>query len=295
MTKGAIMEKILITGANGFFASRFIDFYKSRYEVTGLSHRQLDITDLDQAVGVIKANKPDYIVHAAAISDTTMCQNKPELSQAVNVRGAVNVAKAAEACNAKLIFLSSDQVYIGNAGQGPYKEPDEVNPYNVYGRHKLNAEAGILELTQQAIALRITWLFGLPERNKKINSNLVWNIAKSIMKNQPVSFPVNDLRGVTYVYELIEKMEEIFHLPGGIYNAGSENDLNVYELAQAVFKALGLEGRIEELLLKEFRDKPRDLRISNQKLKASGITFSSSDAAISKCIADFSFSMKLPV
>ncbi len=287
------MEKILITGANGFFASRFMDFYKCRYEVTGLTHSQLDITDLDRTVNIIKAVKPDYIVHAAAISDTTMCQNNPELSQAVNVCGAVNIARAAEACNAKLIFLSSDQVYIGNAGQGPHKETDEVNPYNVYGQHKLNAEAGILDLMPQAVVLRITWLFGLPERDKKINSNLLWNIVKSIMKNQPVSFPVNDLRGVTYVYELIEKMEGMFHLPGGIYNAGSENDLNVYELAQAVFKALGLEDRTEALLLKDLRDSQRDLRISNQKLKANGITFSSSEDAIGKCISDFSFSMKL--
>ena len=286
------MERILITGANGFFASRFMDFYKYRYDVTGLTHRQLDITDLDQTVNIIKANKPDYIVHAAAISDTAACQNNPELSQAVNVCGAVNIAKAAEACNAKLIFLSSDQVYIGNAGQGPYKETDEVNPYNVYGQHKLNAEAGILELMPQAVALRITWLFGLPERDRKINSNLVWSIAKSIMKNQPVSFPVNDYRGVTYVYELIEKMEGMFHLPGGIYNAGSENDLNVHELAQAVFKALGLEDRIEALLLKDLRDNRIDLRISNHKLKANGIVFATSEEAINKCMADFSFSIK---
>ena len=53
------MEKILITGADGFFASRFVDFYKYRYEVTGLAHRQLDITDLNQTVKVIKANNPD--------------------------------------------------------------------------------------------------------------------------------------------------------------------------------------------------------------------------------------------
>ncbi len=286
------MEKILITGADGFFASRFIDYYRYRYDVTGFAHRQLDITDLNQTVKIIKESNPDYIVHAAAVSDTTMCQNNPELSQSVNVRGAVNVAKAAEACNAKLIFLSSDQVYIGNAGQGPYKEDDEVNPYNIYGMHKLTAEAGILELMPRAIVLRLTWLFGLPERNKKINSNLVWNIAKSMMRNQPAGFPVNDLRGVTYVYELIENIEKMFHLPGGIYNAGSENDLNVHELAKVVFKAMGLENRIEPLLLKEFRDKPRDLRISNQKLKANGVVFSSSETAINKCMADFSFSLK---
>ena len=286
------MEKILITGANGFFASRFADFYKSKYAVTGLTHQQLDITDANQTVKVIQANNPDYVVHAAAISDTALCQNNPELSQAVNVNGSVNVAKAAEACNARLIYLSSDQVYIGSVNRGPYREDEPVNPGNVYGRHKLQAETEILRFMPEAIILRLTWLFGLPERNKKINSNLIWNIVKAMLKNEPASFPVNDYRGVTYIYELIEKFEKIFDLPGGIYNAGSENDLNVYELAKTVLKAMGFESRIESVLRKDeerFRDRPRDLRISNQKLKSNGIAFSSSEDAIKRCVKDFSF------
>ena len=286
------MEKILITGANGFFASRFADFYKSKYAVTGLTHQQLDITDASQTVKVIQANNPDYVVHAAAISDTALCQNNPELSQAVNVNGSVNVAKAAEACNARLIYLSSDQVYIGNVNRGPYREDEPVNPNNVYGSHKLQAETEILRFMPEAIILRLTWLFGLPERNKKINSNLIWNIAKAMMKNEPASFPVNDYRGVTYIYELIDKFEKIFDLPGGIYNAGSENDLNVYELAETVLKTMGFEARIESVLRKDeerFRDRPRDLRISNQKLKSNGIAFSSSEDAIKRCVKDFSF------
>jgi len=287
------MKKILVTGINGFFASRFADFYKSKYAVTGISHQQLDITDADQTLQIIQANSPDYIVHAAAIADTMLCQNEPELSLAVNVNGAVNVARAAVACGARFIYLSSDQIYVGNnAGAGPHREDEPVTPANVYGRHKLQAETEILSFMPEAIALRLTWLFGLPERNKKISSNLVWNLAKTMMSNQPAGFPVHDLRCVTYVYELIENIEKMFNIPGGIYNAGSENDLNGYELAQTVFKAMGFENRIEELLLKDeerFRDHPRDMRISNQKLKACGITFSNSADAIKKCVKDFSF------
>ncbi|MHB9139259.1 MAG: sugar nucleotide-binding protein, partial [Victivallaceae bacterium] len=116
------MKKIIVTGINGFFGSRFADFYKSKYIVTGLSHQQTDITDLEQTIKIIKAAAPDCIVHAAAIADTALCQNKPELSLAVNVNGSVNIAKAAEACNAKLIYLSSDQVYVGiNASTGPHR------------------------------------------------------------------------------------------------------------------------------------------------------------------------------
>ena len=67
------MKKILVTGINGFFASRFADFYKSKYAVTGISHQQLDITDADQTLKIIQANSPDCIVHAAAIADTMLC------------------------------------------------------------------------------------------------------------------------------------------------------------------------------------------------------------------------------
>ena len=39
------MKKVLLTGANGFFASRFYTYYKNKYEILPLGHKDLDITD----------------------------------------------------------------------------------------------------------------------------------------------------------------------------------------------------------------------------------------------------------
>jgi len=52
------MEKIAITGSNGFFASRFIDFYKDKYDIIPLGHNDLDIKNYERAIELIKGVKP---------------------------------------------------------------------------------------------------------------------------------------------------------------------------------------------------------------------------------------------
>lgn len=288
------MAKIIITGSDGFLASRFVSYYRNRHEVSGFSSSQLDITNANQTLQIIKSVNPDYIVHAAAISDIGTCENNPELSHAVNVQGSINVARAAQACNAGMFYLSSDQVYIGNSGSEPHREDDQVNPHNIYGQHKLAAESAVLDLMPQAIVLRLTLMFGIPEPYKKTKPNPVWNILQAAIRNQKISFPVYDFRSVTYVYEVIANIEKMFNLAGGIYNAGSENNLNMYELAKIVFAAAGIDDDRTGLLLQQdterFKDKPRNLRVNNQKLKSCGVTFSDSAEGIRQCLADFSLS-----
>ena len=104
------MDKIVITGAEGFFASRFIDFYKDKYNVIALNHQDLDITNEKLTKQVINKIRPDYLIHAAAISDTGFCERNPELSFNVNVKGTINIAKACYNTSTKMIYLSSPPV-----------------------------------------------------------------------------------------------------------------------------------------------------------------------------------------
>ena len=286
------MEKILITGADGFFASRFLDFFSDRYNVIGISHKDLDITDEKKTMEIVTEIKPDFLVHAAAISDTGLCEKNPELSFNVNVKGSLNIAKACYKTNAKMIYLSSDQVYNGNKETGPYDEISIPIANNVYGRHKLEAEENILQLLDDAVILRLTWLYGLPERNKKINSNIIWNIIKASLKNQSIKLPANEYRGITYVYDLLNNFKEFLKLSGGVYNAGSKNNLSTYEIGEIVFKELGLEHRIKDLLIKDvetYKDIKRDLRIHDGKISENNIYFDETKQSIEKCIKEFSF------
>ena len=284
------MKKILVSGGAGFFASRFTEFYKDKYEIVSLKRQDLDITDEAKTIAVINDIKPYYVVHTAAIAETGKCENNPDLSYSINVQGTMNVAKGSKKVGAKLIYLSSEQIFNGNYEAGPYSEEIEPKPDTIYGKHKFQSEFKVQEILEEAWILRLTWMFGLPERGKKVNSNAVWNVISAAIKGEKIKVPSYEFRGMTYVYELINNMEKIMTIPYGIYNTGSENNLSSYEIAILVLKEMGLDCRAEELLIKDeekFKLHPRDLRISNKKLKANGIEFSNTEDGIGKCIHEF--------
>lgn len=286
------MKKILLTGSNGFFASRFYTFFKDKYEILPLGHADLDITDESKTLKVMKNFNPDYVIHAAAIADTGLCERNPNLSYEINVKGSINIAKACKLTNSKLIFLSSEQIFNGNYESGPYDENHIPTPNTIYGKHKLEAEDALKGIIDELWILRLTWLFGFPEKNCKVNSNIIWNVVSSVLKDKKVNLPINEFRGMTYVYDLIENFYKIFSLPYGIYHTGSENDFCTYDIASLILKEIGLEHKTEIYLEKDtdrYKEQPRDLRITNSKLKNHNIILPKTEDSIKNCLKDFNY------
>lgn len=290
------MKKILLTGADGFFASRFYEFYKNKYEIIPLKRVDLDIRDENKSLELLNFHKPDFVIHTAAVADTKRCEENPELSYDINVLGTKNIAKACSNIKAKLIYLSTEQLYNGNEEKGPYSEDKNLpSPNTVYGKHKLIAENELQSIMEEAWILRLTWLFGLPERGCKVNSNIVWNVIYAALKGKDLRLPVNEYRGMTYVYDVIKNIEDIFNIPFGIYNTGSENDMSTYEVGSLVLDEIGLGYKIDEIIIRDedrYKYQPRDLRISNSKLKNVGIEFMETSETIVKCLRDFSYNIR---
>lgn len=284
------MKKILVTGSNGFLASRFNEYYKDKYDILSLSHKELDITNENQVYDFFKNNNIDIVFHSAAISDTGRCQREPKLAQEINVGGTINIAKGCELNNSTLIFASSDQIYAGNEEQGPYKEDIILKPNNIYGDTKLEAEKEIKNRLEKYYNLRLTWMFSYAERNKRVNTNIITNILNAALKGEKISLSTNEYRGISYVYEVIENIEKLINIPFGDYNFGCENDICTYDIGCSVLENLGLHNRIEDIIIKDierFKDKKRDLRINNKKLRDNGIYFDSTQEAIARCIKEF--------
>lgn len=107
-------KRILITGAGGFFGTRFINRYSNEFDIKGTDVAQLDITDADAVSAMFDEFKPDFVIHAAAIAVTDFCNQHPDVAHKVNVQGAINVANACKAIGAKLVFISTEQVFNGN-------------------------------------------------------------------------------------------------------------------------------------------------------------------------------------
>lgn len=280
-------KKIMITGSGGFLGGRISAYYERDYDVIRVGHRNLDITDEEAAGKYLKDHNPDVVIHCAAISNTRVCEENRLLSEAVNVRGSVNMAKACRENGSRLLFMSSDQIYGGSRQKGANKETDEVPPINVYGAHKKQAEDEILEILPEGICLRLSWMYDFPVRGLKSNSNLLTNLLRSMVQSRPIKLSDSDYRGITWAQEVVKNIEPAMDLPGGIYNFGSESTLSAYEIGSKVFRVLDKNGNRGNFVIPDETgtgDNPRNLTMDIGKLKAHGISFSETVEGFSRCL-----------
>ena len=247
------MKKILITGSTGFLGSRLALYYKDKYELLLPTHSELNVSREEAVRAYVEEHRPDIVLHCAALSNTWYCEQHPEESHRVNVQGTVKLAKACKLIGAKFIFMSSDQVYNGTPQLGPLKEEDVLQPVNVYGQHKLEAEQRALRNYPLAVGLRLTWMYDAPNSAMKLNSNILVNLQKAYNEGSTLKAATHEYRGVTNVWEVVRNMELAFSLPGGIYNFGSGNTLNSYKLFLQVAEVMGLNEPSKWILPDEER------------------------------------------
>lgn len=279
-------RKILITGSSGFLGSRLAYHLKDRYDLLLPSHAELNVSREEAVKAYMEEHRPEVVIHSAALSNTWYCEQHPEESHRVNVQGTVRIAKACKLVGAKLIFLSSDQVYNGTPLLGPLKEEDTLQPVNIYGQHKLEAEQRMQWNSPHAVGLRLTWMYDLPNADMKQNSNLLVNLHKASLEGTTIKAAINEYRGVTYVWDVVRNIEKAFSLPGGIYNFGSGNSQNSYELHLQAAELMGLKDFPDWILADEerFADQPRNLTMDCSLVENYGIHFNDSVEGIGAAI-----------
>jgi dTDP-4-dehydrorhamnose reductase len=144
---------ILVTGAGGQVGRALRGVIgTARF----LSHDDLDVTDGEavwRAVG-----EANVVVHLAAMTHVDDCERHPDLALAVNGEGTRNVAGAAAARGARVVYLSTDYVFDGTKRE-EYREEDPPAPINAYGRSKLEGERHVAEEPANLI-VRTSWVFG---------------------------------------------------------------------------------------------------------------------------------------
>lgn len=275
------MKKILVTGAGGFVGARILEMWRGRFELSAFPPDFLRTADETAVRRFITAERPDVIVHTAALSNTQVCQQHPEESFRANVLLPEWVAAAAAETGAKLLSFSSDQVYAGVQQPGPLAEALPLSPANVYGRHKLEAEARVMTRCPDAVALRLPWMYDLPGGRLPIRGNLPLNLLRAALKGETLRFSRNDHRGVTYVRQVIENLEPAMALPGGVYNFGSGNAENMVCTARQFAETLGIAVQIEE------ESWGRNLVMDTTKLERFGIRFDTTQQGIQRCLKDY--------
>jgi dTDP-4-dehydrorhamnose reductase len=137
--------KILITGAAGQLGQALRLELEPRHEVLTTDLEDLDVRDLSALRAYVSAERPDVILHLAALTQVDVCEQRPEAAFEVNTLGTRYVTLAAREVGAELVVLSSDYVFNGRTSS-PYREYDNPDPINVYGRSKLGGERAVTSL-----------------------------------------------------------------------------------------------------------------------------------------------------
>lgn len=119
----------------------------------------LDVTDTDEVLRFGEMNRPDIIINCSGMTDISSCEENPSQAFKVNALGARNLAIVAAKMQAKMVQLSTDDVFDGKSTE-PYTEFDITNPGTVYGKSKLAGENYVKEFTTKHFIVRSTWVYG---------------------------------------------------------------------------------------------------------------------------------------
>jgi dTDP-4-dehydrorhamnose reductase len=248
------MKKVLITGAGGQLGSSmeledFIMITTSRFHNDAVESptidADLDITNEYQVKTIIAENDPDIIVHLAAMTNVDGCELNPDQAYEVNVRGTVNLLNH---FNGKFVLLSTDYVFDGN--EGPYSENDTVNPKNVYGKTKLEAERKVREFSADWLILRtnVVWNIG-----GKYKASFVDWLVEELDEGNQVRIVTDQWNNPTHTEDLgcvINKL--LKHDASGLYHYGSAEVLNRYDFARLIANIYNLdENLIKPIMTQE--------------------------------------------
>src|ERR1700722_1878690 len=237
-TLGAM--RILVTGAGGMLG---LDVCAAAgdagFDVHGLPRTDLDITDSTTVETVVSRLRPDAIVNCAAWTDVDGAESAYDAALQVNGAGSGFVARAAAACGAWVVHVSSDYVFDGQAGS-PYVESDPTGPLSAYGRSKLAGERAVAsEASESHTIVRASWLFGT---GGKCFPKTILRLAA---ERDSISVVDDQLGCPTFTGHLASAVVSLCEqqVPGVVHVAGG-GECTWYGFARSIVAAAGVECEV---------------------------------------------------
>ena len=229
------MLKIWIVGAAGQLGMAINQVLDPlEVEVFNTDQEELDITHTDEVLNFGEINRPDVIINCAGVVDVELCEANPELAYRVNALGARNLSIVARKVGAKIVQLSTDDVFDGFS-KVPYSEFDDTNPKTVYGRSKRAGENYVKEFTHKHFVVRSNWVYG--EGNNFVN-----NVLAAAKEGRELPVASDQFGSPTSAKDLARL---ILHLiktnEYGTYHVTCQGVCSRYEFAQEILKLAGME------------------------------------------------------
>ena len=205
------MQRILVTGGCGYLGRELVRRGPARgwgVRATWFERQpegeaewvRVDVRDASAVAAAVEG--VDAVVHTA--------YRQSDGAWDVNPLGSENVARAS--LGRRLVHLSTDVVFRGDRGR--YREEDEPDPVNEYGRSKLEAERRVAALHPDATVVRTSLLYGGPEPGPQ-----------EVLARDGRRFFVDEVRSPVHVGDLADAILELLELDvrGPLHVAGADD------------------------------------------------------------------------
>ncbi|MEK4716772.1 dTDP-4-dehydrorhamnose reductase [Priestia sp. FSL W8-0524] len=240
-------QKVLITGANGQLGKELVELFTEKgFEVYGFGRDKMDITNQAQVEEIISAVKPNIVLHSAAHTKVDLAESEPEQAYLINAYGTRNVAVAAEAVGAKLVYVSTDYVFDGTNDE-PYNEFSPTSPLGVYGKSKLAGEQFVRDLHSRFFIVRTSWVYG------KHGNNFVKTMLKLGKEKEELSVVADQIGCPTYTLDLANSILALVDTRKyGVYHISNGGSCSWYEFAKAIFEETQINVKLKPCTTEDF-------------------------------------------
>ena len=232
-------EKIWISGCSGRLGTsmlRLLDPLDA--EIIATDERGVDITNQEEVSHFVDRVRPHTIINRSGLSNRDKCEQNPDAAYLLNAVGARNIAIASNKHMAKLVQLSTADVFDGKS-KLPYTEFDQPNPQSIYGRGKLAGENYVREFSNYHFIVRVSRLYSR-------ENQFVEDILKEAKSGQVVVS--KDLyMSPTSAHELANFLIELINTSSfGTYHTSADGFISMHDFTSEILSYTGVKADIIE-------------------------------------------------
>jgi UDP-glucose 4-epimerase len=240
------MMRVMVTGNLGFVGSattRALD------DVVGYDIMDgLDIRDLGQLESFVAAERPDRILHLAAISRFSDADADPLVAHSINVIGTANVVAVSEKYHVPLVYSSTGSVYMPIKREPPITEDFAAAGNSVYGCTKYLGELIVRRSSSPWIVLRYAHLYGSEKRLHGLVGGFLERITRGLA---PTLYGGTQSNDFTYIDDVVRAnvlaVNASWDNWNQVYNIGTGEELTTAAAAAMICEVFDYEGKIETI------------------------------------------------
>ncbi len=219
--------RLVIVGAGGRLGAALAREYAASHEVTGFTHAQLDLADLEGLRAALAPLSFETLINAAALTNVDYCETHRDQAMQLNAEAPRVLAEICREKTTRCLHISTDYVFDG-AKSEPYTEEDAAEPISVYGESKRAGEEQVLEANDRALVVRVSWVFG-PDRPSFVDA-----ILKKARTEEEVTAVADKFSTPTYTPDIAALLRPFLEVtaPAGILHVANRGACTWQEYAQ---------------------------------------------------------------